>query len=183
MALVRRRRARTNGCSTHRGATRPRTLDCNRTWYRRQGTPSRGRSDGSSDGSDASTSAASARRRLSVNLAHGRVEVRRIGSALGRPESLRHQACQLFRSAQSANLLHGRSSGAVATASVYGVCRCNGLTHSRQSERPGASHTDTGDERLQNAEQRTRSTAKPVSPSDHIARLASVVGVCDQVRR
>jgi len=40
---------------------------------------------------------------------------------------VRDQACQLFRSAQNENLLRGRSIEAIAAASVYGACRCNGL--------------------------------------------------------
>ena len=50
-------------------------------------------------------------------------------SALDLSESLRDQACQLFRSAQSTDLLAGRSIEAMAAASVYDVCRCNGLSH------------------------------------------------------
>jgi len=41
---------------------------------------------------------------------------------------VRDQACQLFRSAQNENLLRGRSIEAIAAASVYGACRCNGLS-------------------------------------------------------
>jgi transcription initiation factor TFIIB len=60
------------------------------------------------------------------NLAHGLGEVRRIVSALELSEMIRDQACQLFRSAQNEDLLQGRSIEAMATASVYGACRCNG---------------------------------------------------------
>jgi len=63
------------------------------------------------------------------NLAHGLGEVRRIASVLELSGSVRDQACQLFRSAQTEDLLRGRSIEAIAAASIYGVCRCNG--HSR----------------------------------------------------
>jgi transcription initiation factor TFIIB len=53
------------------------------------------------------------------NLAHGLGEVRRLASALELSESIRDQACQLFRSAQSEDLLRGRSIEAIAAASVY----------------------------------------------------------------
>ena len=59
------------------------------------------------------------------NLAHGLGEVRRLASTLELSESIRDQACQLFRSAQSEDLLRGRSIDAIAAASVYGTCRCN----------------------------------------------------------
>ena len=59
------------------------------------------------------------------NLAHGLGEVRRLASTPGFSESIRDQACQLFRSAQSEDLLRGRSIEAIGAASVYGTCRCN----------------------------------------------------------
>ncbi|EMA03581.1 Transcription initiation factor IIB (TFIIB) [Haloarcula vallismortis] len=59
------------------------------------------------------------------NLAHGLGEVRRLASTLELSESVRDQACQFFRSAQSEDLLRGRSIEAIAAASVYGTCRCN----------------------------------------------------------
>mgnify|MGYP000170996018 CR=1 FL=1 len=59
------------------------------------------------------------------NLAHGLGEVRRIASVLELSGSVRDQACQLFRSAQTEDLLRGRSIEAIAAASIYGVCRCN----------------------------------------------------------
>jgi len=62
------------------------------------------------------------------NLAHGLGEVRRIVSALELSEAIRDQACQLFRSAQNEDLLRGRSIEAIAAASVYRACRCNGLS-------------------------------------------------------
>lgn len=63
------------------------------------------------------------------NLAHGLGEVRRVASVLELSDSIRDQACQLFRSAQNEDLLRGQSIEAIAAASVYGACRCNG--HSR----------------------------------------------------
>ncbi|PSP38454.1 transcription initiation factor IIB [Halobacteriales archaeon QH_7_65_31] len=62
------------------------------------------------------------------NLVHGLGEVRRLASALELSNSVRDQACQLFRSAQNEDLLRGRSIKAIAAASVYGAYRCNGLS-------------------------------------------------------
>ena len=56
------------------------------------------------------------------NLAHGLGEARRLASTLELSESVRDRACQLFRSAQSEDLLRGRSAEAIAAASVYGAC-------------------------------------------------------------
>ncbi|NGM71614.1 transcription initiation factor IIB family protein [Natronolimnobius sp. AArcel1] len=61
------------------------------------------------------------------NLATGLGEVRRIIGALGLADTLREQACALFRQAQNRDLCHGRSLESIAAASVYAVCRCNGL--------------------------------------------------------
>jgi transcription initiation factor TFIIB len=59
------------------------------------------------------------------NRMRGIYEIRRITSRLDLGESVRDQACQLFRAAQSADLLPGRSIEAMAGACVYAVCRCN----------------------------------------------------------
>ncbi|WP_312911726.1 transcription initiation factor IIB [Natronosalvus caseinilyticus] len=61
------------------------------------------------------------------NLAYGLGEVRRLMSALELSTSLVEQACTLFRRAQSRDLCRGRSLDSIAAASVYAVCRCNGL--------------------------------------------------------
>jgi transcription initiation factor TFIIB len=50
-------------------------------------------------------------------------EVRRLVCALGLAEDLRDRACVLFESAQSADLLRGRSLEGFAAASVYATCR------------------------------------------------------------
>ncbi len=61
------------------------------------------------------------------NLAHGLGEVRRLVSALEFSDSIREQASMLFRRAQDQDLCVGRSIEGVAAASVYAICRCNGL--------------------------------------------------------
>ena len=61
------------------------------------------------------------------NLAYSLGEFRRLVSALGLSDSLREQACTLFRQAQEEDLCQGRSLEGIAAASVYAVCRCNGL--------------------------------------------------------
>lgn len=118
------------------------------------------------------------------NLAHGLGEVRRIVSALNLPELRRDQACQLFRSAQPADLLHGQSIEAMATASVYAACRCNGLSRTLDSVTDPARVKQMSVKNAYKTLNRELGLpAEPVSPSDHIVRLASVLDVCDQVRR
>jgi transcription initiation factor TFIIB len=59
------------------------------------------------------------------NLLSGLVDIRRMTAALGVSESIRNQACQLFRTAQSEDVLRGRSIETIASGSVYAVCRLN----------------------------------------------------------
>jgi transcription initiation factor TFIIB len=59
------------------------------------------------------------------NRMHAIYELRRLCAGLELSDSVRDQACQLFRSAQAEDLLPGRSIEAVAGACVYAVCRCN----------------------------------------------------------
>lgn len=62
-----------------------------------------------------------------TELAHDLSETRRVVSALDLPRSIRVQACQLVQSAANVNLLPVRSIEAIAAASVFAACRCNGL--------------------------------------------------------
>ena len=62
------------------------------------------------------------------NLAHGCTEIARVVGALGLDRDDREQASKLFRSAQSEDLLRGRSIEAFAAAAVYAVCRCTDTT-------------------------------------------------------
>ncbi|PGF14648.1 transcription initiation factor IIB [Natrinema sp. CBA1119] len=118
------------------------------------------------------------------NLAHGLGEVRRIVSALELAETIRDQACQLFRSAQNEGLLPGRSIEAMAAASVYGACRCNGLSRTLDDVTDPARVEQS---RVTNA-YKTLNTelglpAQPVTPSAFVPRLASELDVPDQIRQ
>ena len=105
-------------------------------------------------------------------------------SALELSETIRDQACQLFRSAQNENLLLGRSIEAMATASVYGACRCNGLSRTLDDVTDPARVEQS---RVTNA-YKTLNTelglpAQPVTPSAFVPRLASELDVPDQIRQ
>ena len=117
------------------------------------------------------------------NLAHGLGEVRRITSALGLSESIRNQACQLFRSAQNENLLRGRSIEAIAAGSVYATCRCNGLGRTIEEI---AALARVNQQRVMNAykvlNQELGLPTQPIRPSGFVPRLASELGVSDQLR-
>ena len=118
------------------------------------------------------------------NLAHGLGEVRRIVSALDLSESVRDQACQIFRSAQNENLLRGRSIEAIAAASVYGTCRCNGLSRLLGEVSKLARVAES---RVINAYKTLNEAlglpAKPVSPSMFVPRLASDLECPEKIRQ
>ena len=62
------------------------------------------------------------------NLAHGFGSITRLTGTLDLPYSSREQACSLFKDAQNADLLKGRSIEAIAAGCVYAVCRITGIT-------------------------------------------------------
>jgi transcription initiation factor TFIIB len=118
------------------------------------------------------------------NLAHGLGEVRRISSALELSETIRDQACRLFRSAQNEDLLRGRSIEAMAAASVYGACRCNGQPRTLDEVSESARLKQS---RVTNAYTTLNTElglpAQPVTPSAFVPRLASELEVSDQIRQ
>jgi len=118
------------------------------------------------------------------NLAHGLGEVRRLASALELSDSVRDQACQLFRSAQNEDLLRGRSIEAIAAASVYGACRCNGLSRLVDDVSEMARVAES---RVTNAYKTLNEDlglpAEPISPSMFVPRLASDLECPDEIRQ
>lgn len=118
------------------------------------------------------------------NLAHGLSEVRRLASALELSVSVRNQACHLFRSAQNEDLLRGRSIEAIAAASVYGACRCNGLSRLVDDISEMARVAES---RVTNAYKTLNEElglpAEPISPSMFVPRLASDLECPDEIRQ
>ncbi|UPV77120.1 transcription initiation factor IIB family protein (plasmid) [Halorussus limi] len=117
------------------------------------------------------------------NLAHGLGEVRRISSGLDLTETIRDQACQLFRSAQNEDLLRGHSIEAMAAASVHGACRCNGLSRTLEEITEPARVEQA---RVRTAYQTLNTElglpAQPVRPSGFIPQLASELDIPEQIR-
>jgi transcription initiation factor TFIIB len=110
--------------------------------------------------------------------------VRRLASALELSNSVRDQACQLFRSAQNEDRLRGRSIEAIAAASVYGACRCNGLSRLVDDVSEMARVAES---RVTNAyktlNEELSLSAEPVSPSMFVPRLASDLKCPDEIRQ
>jgi len=129
MESSRSRPAKADGRSTDCGTSRPRAVDGNRSAKRCEQEQTLWAKAPATVPNAPGTDSWSVQSKAERNLAHGLGEVRRIASVLELSGSVRDQACQLFRSAQTEDLLRGRSIEAIAAASIYGACRCNG--HSR----------------------------------------------------
>ncbi|GGL41755.1 transcription initiation factor IIB [Halarchaeum grantii] len=118
------------------------------------------------------------------NLGHGLGEVQRVASVLDIDNTLREQACQLFRSAQSEDLLVGRSIEAMAAASAYAACRCNGRSLPLADVVEAAR---VGENRVTNTyatlNEELGLPAQPMQPHAYLPRLASDLDVPDRVRR
>jgi len=117
------------------------------------------------------------------NLAHGLSEIRRIGGALGLGESIQGEAGRLFREAQSADLIRGRSLESMASAALYAACRRRRLPRFLD-EIAEAARVDCGKVRLAygvlNRELSLR--IPPALPVDFLPRLASAVDVSEQAQ-
>jgi transcription initiation factor TFIIB len=90
----------------------------------------------------------------------------------------------LYRSASSEDLLRGRSIEAIAAASVYTACRCNGSPRTLQEISDIA---QVADERVEHAygvlNQELGLPAVPMSPVEYIPRFASDLELSDTTRR
>ncbi|MFD1646045.1 transcription initiation factor IIB [Haloarchaeobius litoreus] len=118
------------------------------------------------------------------NLMHGFTEIRRITGALGLGDSIRDQACSLFRTAQSKRLLHGRSIEGVAAACVYAVVRCNGLPRTIDEV---AAVARVEQDRVQSSYKslnvELKLPTRPMNPSEFVPRLASELDVPDALQQ
>jgi len=116
------------------------------------------------------------------NRAYALTEIQRIIGALGLSESLSEQACALFKSAQSNDLLAGRSLEGFAAASVYAVCRVRSLARTMdeivtvaRAERSelkaayGAMNSELG------------LPVGPIDPSEYLPRYASELDLAPDV--
>ncbi|WP_255152205.1 transcription initiation factor IIB [Halorarius halobius] len=118
------------------------------------------------------------------NEMHGLLEIRRMTGALGFENSFRDRACRLFSTAQGANLLRGRSIEAIAAASVYAACRCEGRpqTLGDVSRVARASR-----EKVKNGygvlNRELELPAAPIPPEQYLPRFVSELGLSPGVER
>ncbi|MFC6730906.1 transcription initiation factor IIB family protein, partial [Natronoarchaeum mannanilyticum] len=118
------------------------------------------------------------------NQVYAFTEIRRMVADQSLPESIKEQACTLFRSAQSEDLLRGRSLEGFAAATVYAACRAGTVSRtvdemvevSRASRDEfkaayGALNTELG------------LPIGPIDPREYLPRFASQLGLEADVER
>jgi len=118
------------------------------------------------------------------NQVYGFTEIRRLMGALSLPDRIRDQSCSLFRSAQEADLLRGRSIEGFASAAVYAACRVAGV--SRTTSEILAVAKATAGEHHAAYDALNRELGLPVAaadPTEFIARFASELDLGQPVRR
>jgi len=118
------------------------------------------------------------------NQIAGFTDIRRMVAALGLTDAVRDQACQLFRSAQGADLLRGRSIESIASACIYAVCRLN--EHPRPFEKIGrVSRVNT--QRIKQAykvlNRELNLPVPPAGPQQYLPQIASAVDVRQETER
>lgn len=118
------------------------------------------------------------------NLAHGLSETRRVVSALDLPQSIRDQACALFRSAANEDLLPGRSIEAIAAGSVYAACWCTGLPRTLEEVATVAGVGLDGVENGYSVLNRELGLpAQVMRPDAFVPRFASTLHLPERIRR
>ncbi|WP_313693306.1 transcription initiation factor IIB [Halorarum halobium] len=118
------------------------------------------------------------------NQVYGFTEIRRLTSAQSLGDRIRDQACSLFRSAQSENLLRGRSIEGFAAAAVYAACRVAGISRTR-GELLADAKADRGElDAAYDALNRDLGLpVGPIDPAEYLPRFASELDLGAGVER
>lgn len=110
------------------------------------------------------------------NRVYAFIEIRRIVSSLSLSKSVRNQSCVLFKSAQSEDLLNGRSIEGFAAAAVYATCRVQSTPRTIGE----ISETARADENELKVAYNALNTelglpVGPIDPVDYLPRYASAL--------
>ncbi|AGN01746.1 transcription initiation factor TFB [Salinarchaeum sp. Harcht-Bsk1] len=118
------------------------------------------------------------------NKVYSYTEIRRLVDRLELPQDVCEQACALFDSAQSAELLQGRSLEGFAAATVYAVCRTRSISRTIDEV--------VADARADESELRAAYDALnrelglptgPIDPAEYVPRFASALDLPDAIER
>ncbi|WP_410765919.1 transcription initiation factor IIB [Haloferax sp. DFSO60] len=118
------------------------------------------------------------------NQVYAFTEIRRVTSALSLPNTIRDQACTLFKSAQKENLLRGRSLEGFAAACIYAACRVMGVARSVEEVCEVAKSTEAEQQAAYRALNRDLGLPiAPTPPTEYIPRFATKLDLdCDVER-
>ncbi|WP_435066080.1 transcription initiation factor IIB [Halobaculum sp. EA56] len=116
-------------------------------------------------------------------LASALGEIRRLTAVLELGQVVRTTASQLYREAQDADLIRGRSTEAMAAASVYAACRTSGYACSL-AEIASVTHfsADQIRDRFRVLKREFDLAVPPRRPEEVLPRIASEYGLSDAIR-
>ncbi|WIV68431.1 transcription initiation factor IIB [Natrialbaceae archaeon AArc-T1-2] len=118
------------------------------------------------------------------NRVCGFTEIRRVVSQLSLPIDVREQACALFESAQSADLLRGRSIEGFAAAAIYAICRTLSIART-VDEIVAIARADEGElvAAYDALNRELGLPTGPIDPAEYLARYASKLELETAVER
>lgn len=118
------------------------------------------------------------------NQVYAFTEIRRVVGAMGLPDEIRDRACVLFESAQSADLLRGRSLEGFAAAAVYATCRTSNVARTIEEV---TAVTKADEAELQAAydalNRELGLPTGPIDPAEYLPRFASSLSLPSAVER
>lgn len=121
---------------------------------------------------------AQVRTKVERNRIYAFSEIRRLTAVLDLPQCIRERACVLFKTAQTEDLLRGRSLEGFAAATVYANCRLEGLSRTRSEIAEAARASE---EELANAydalNREIGLPLGPIDPAEYLPRFASELDV------
>ena len=118
------------------------------------------------------------------NKLYAYTEIRRLASVMSLPTSVRDQSCSLFSSAQSEDLLCGRSLEGFAAAVVYATCRVQSIARTMDEVVDVARAERSELKAAYDALNRELGLpVGPVSPTEYLPRYASDLDVETAVER
>lgn len=111
------------------------------------------------------------------------MQIRRLTSALALPDSIRDQACDLFRSAQNEGIVTGRSLEGFTAAAVYAACRVHRVSRTRaeilDASRASRPELDAAYDAIN---RELGLPVGPLDPSEYIPRFGTRLDLPREVR-
>ena len=118
------------------------------------------------------------------NQVYAFTEIRRLVGALSLPKHVRESACSLFRTAQEADLLRGRSLEGFAAATVYAVCRTSSVSRTIPEVVADAKASTEELRAAYDALNRELGLPTgPIDPAEYLARFASDLDLSNEIEQ